>query len=81
MAGNSLSQTSLTGHVRQDQHGLQIQVQITIIPVRQVRKKKQRIFKMLLLVFCFVLFSSNTILTRKLRNMFENKSHLYFVSV
>ena len=38
MAGDSLTQISLTGHGTQDQHHLQIHVQITIILVGQVRK-------------------------------------------
>ena len=42
--GVSLVQMSLTGHVREDQQGLLIQVQISTIPVLQVGKMPFFIF-------------------------------------
>ena len=44
LAGKTLTQMTLTGHGKQDQHHLSIQVQITIIPAGQVREMPPTVF-------------------------------------
>ena len=66
MAGSSLSQMSLTGHVVQDQHHLQIQGQIKIILVDRVREMLSTAFDICLFVYisgvCFGTLISNIII-------------------
>ena len=54
MAGSNLSQMSLTGHVVQDQHHLQIQGQIKIILVDPVREMLSTAFDVCLFVCLFI---------------------------
>ena len=53
MAGSSLSRMSLTGHVVQDQHHLQIQGQIKIILVDRVREMLSTAFDVCLFVYLY----------------------------